>query len=129
MENFFESTIWKLIHGKKHCYRIAYELIKKLNPKIKLFFIGDDHGIIFDSNDIYSKLTEFEIKVMRSINDGSIEYKLKGNKSSKNGWYKTENHYFKKVGSSVGISSDGVGGNNSTEIVYASTFVPFDSSF
>lgn len=112
MDQFFEGYIWKHIKNEKLRYEIAHRLLTKITGHGFYLFINDDNSIAYDPFNVFDKLSECEKEFLFQINQGS-ETKMRNHGSFN----------FKKIGSSV------VGPSTSTELVYASTFVPFDSSF
>lgn len=104
-DNLFNSNVWKILHESKYAYKIAYlYLSRKLNTK-DICFIDED--ILHDPNNFLSEITD-EMKRINNGNDTRVHINNK--------------HIIKKIGSSVV-------GNNTTQIVYSSNFIPFDSSF
>ena len=62
-------------------------------------------------------MNEFERKVLHKVNNDQL--------GDSRTFYRTERFYFKKIGSALGYGPT----TNFTELVYANTYIPFDSSF
>lgn len=111
MDQFFEGFTWKTLKNEKLRYEIAHRLLTRITGHGFYFFIDDDNNLIYDPFGVFKNLSDAEKEYMFEINSGN-DHKMR-----------TKGLYnFKKISSAVG-------GVNSTEVVYASTFVPFDSSF
>lgn len=114
MDTFFKSKIWEFLKETKHSYRIAYELINRRHSLAKLFFIDDSNIVVYDPMNSYKEMNDFERTTFHNIN-----------RSNSTDLYQTDRFYFLKIGSSVGYGPI----SESTETVYDSTFIPFDSDF
>ena len=136
---FFDGSAWKILKKTKIGLEIAHDIVSAIVKHSDLCFIDDCNNVTVDPNGFHSTLSECEKRSLHQINSGNDKgLKLVNGKV-----------LVKKIGSAVAMKvvdnntgdngNNGNNGNNDnnsfigpetpTELVYASTFVPFDSSF
>lgn len=114
--DFFKSNTWHILKRNRIGLKIAHEIVSEIMGHNFLMFVDDNADVLHDPTNMSCKLNDTH-KIALSIITSGDDYELKI----------VDGLLMKKVGSAV-VSQPHTN-QNTTELVYASTFIPFDSSF
>lgn len=108
---FFKSDVWKIIKQHNSKYLFAYKYLSKIIGHNNIFIYDTMN---YDPNNLYENLDDDIKETIESINNMNDDRMFIG-----------RGYLIRKIGSTVVIANP----PTTTEILYANTFIPYDSSF